>query len=910
MDFGADGGLFGISAGAEVEEFATALDHCLSPFLSPEDKKARVLDLPRKFYENATRRLNQARPKRGRSSDVDMDMDEMEAADGDGLSSESAEVKRLEKEVQTWDLIRRLLPLRYNTSNQPPSVTEPLKPGLLNELLEINTVAQERHAVLQWLQSNAASGPDIDEVAQDLLNKANRGDIIAHGWLHTKSAIKLRKGMTAWPHLLDRQQPSIMHSHLNSDRAPLITQLDPDAVTRQGRKLEPADEYFERAIWLGCFEHLRRGSSLDALRDWCQERTELWRAVSMSAMLFQADDKTASEDINPASLALWRRMCFALARQGGSDSYERAVYGVLSGDISSVEKVAKRWDDFLFANYNALLRTQLDTFVLSQCPPDAASSLTQSFPSFDAVQFLGDQEGMEKRLIQSLESQEQVRDEAMEPSKALQAAFIAKDIDHHLYEQGLVMTEDANSKGPSKLLPNAQVVNFGVVRRKYFNLSQHEGLRIVAHIYVLTNLMERLSSPAGSTNTTQPHWSFSQESILAGYTDYLRRAGLQELIPLYCSILQTPRQYEVLSWNLIHEEDPQQRLLQLKLVRNAGIDVLEFVGKQAGLFYDGLGSGDEHRSAKTTFSIIKDGTNAARFGKMIRADFIGGEEGVVDSKHEHVIRSLEWLLMVDGMWPMVFSMGVKAYKFFLRYTHLNAARQLMERVSFEKAIQSATGHEESDELWFDDVETWVQLLERGGIENVRPEQVLVDARNFRELEHLIRGLDNLETVGSLMVISLETTPGDRDFWSGAGPEIKKTKDFIPPLLRGWLVPSIEGGDEELKEIRMAYLPETILAYISALHFAGIGLSRDNLLECMELAAMVAERGSDLADVFIKTSRMTELLESFAACSKALAIATGDKRSAGTSSKRLREMGWSRDVWSVKSGNGDASVRGS
>ena len=31
-------------------------------------------------------------------------------------------------------------------------------------------------------------------------------------------------------------------------------------------------------------------------------------------------------------------MCF-LARKGGGDEYERAVYGILSGDISSVEPV-------------------------------------------------------------------------------------------------------------------------------------------------------------------------------------------------------------------------------------------------------------------------------------------------------------------------------------------------------------------------------------------------------------------------------------------------------------------------------------------------------------------------------------------------------------------------------------------
>lgn len=141
---------------------------------------------------------------------------------------------------------------------------------------------------------------------------------------------------------------------------------------------------------------------------------------------------------------------------------------------------------------------------------------------------------------------------------------------------------------------------------------------------------------------------------------------------------------------------------------------------------------------------------------------------------------------------------------------------------------------------------------------------------------------------------------------------------MKPLLNKWLVAAIEGmldgltlaetdntdivvdGDQELRDLRQTYLPETILAYISALQFAGTGASRDNLLECMELAAVIAANNSELAVVFQRSSRMKELVEALAACSKALAIATGDKRANGSSNKKLREMGWSRDLWSVKS----------
>jgi nuclear pore complex protein Nup107 len=92
----------------------------------------------------------------------------------------------------------------------------------------------------------------------------------------------------------------------------------------------------------------------------------------------------------------------------------------------------------------------------------------------------------------------------------------------------------------------------------------------------------------------------------------------------------------------------------------------------------------------------------------------------------------------------------------------------------------------------------------------------------------------------------------------------------------------------------------MIAYISALHVAGTSLSRDWLLECMELATFITERDTDVLALFVESKRVKELLESFAACSKALAIATEEKRATGTSSKKLRELGWSRDVWSIKS----------
>src|SRR5690242_10261553 len=85
-------------AGPEVEEFANALDDCLSTPLSNEERRERILDLPRKYYENALRRLAQVRPRMMRNGQDDVDMD----ADDDVANSNPASaelVKRLEREA-------------------------------------------------------------------------------------------------------------------------------------------------------------------------------------------------------------------------------------------------------------------------------------------------------------------------------------------------------------------------------------------------------------------------------------------------------------------------------------------------------------------------------------------------------------------------------------------------------------------------------------------------------------------------------------------------------------------------------------------------------------------------------------------------------------------------------------------
>ena len=679
--------------GREVERFAEVLDG-YNPLraTAKEEKYEMTVDLIELYHKIALDTLDRLREqhaserrkkdglrwrKKIRGFKITQDDEDMEIGDFDEKDYASQELQttiedleRWEEEAQTWDLLRRLLHLRFP---RPGPDGEPLKlpprQSLLHQysserntwenFLENDLLALERKTVLKWLEDTAdESGEDISVLVQDLQQNAERGDIIAHGWLHTKAAIKNQKRNHTWPQALDPTSPEVQRIHLNSSKTePLVTQLDPDAATRQSRKLEPQDEYFERAIWLGCYEMLRRGKGPEEIKEWCMDRTEIWRAVSMSGL---PDDKPEADDGsgNPASSALWRRICFALARRGGGDEYERAVYGILSGDISSVELVCKSWDDFVFAHYNALLRTQFDNYLQKFHPRRAIIHSTSNFGSFDAIQFHGDPKSAGARLIETLKTDPRTSVETLQPMKMLQGVLIANDFDNFIYQQGLALSKFANAGGPSTLIPSTKEQPENEDINKYIALDDHDSLRVLTHVLlVFISLGLDMGSPFRQSVI---------ENVIVSYISFLRLAGKEELIPLYCSQLSGSRRYATLSRNLIDVTDHEQRVTQIKLMRELGLDVQEFVKFQSRYLFTDYPDTVDGYPATGNFKLLEDAPDGS--GLKIKKDFFGDDPDKIERVDLLFVRSFEWYLLVDGLWSETFVIGTMLYmRFFSKH---------------------------------------------------------------------------------------------------------------------------------------------------------------------------------------------------------------------------------------------------
>ncbi len=143
--------------------------------------------------------------------------------------------------------------------------------------------------------------------------------------------------------------------------------------------------------------------------------------------------------------------------------------------------------------------------------------------------------------------------------------------------------------------------------------------------------------------------------------------------------------------------------------------------------------------------------------------------------------------------------------------HLRAARKLMRKVSFTDIMRDLGVEEDVEYSHHDDPEFWSQLMEQSGIDETSPIQVMEDARNFRELESLVKALDSLETISAYIVLAAEydqpsqpnqpainqsrAPAGQRDFWNSVGENMASAQENMQPLLKNWLLAGIQGKQQ-------------------------------------------------------------------------------------------------------------------
>lgn len=421
----------------------------------------------------------------------------------------------------------------------------------------------------------------------------------------------------------------------------LVSSLDPDAPARQRRTLEKADAYSERSMWMTCWEMLRRGKSWAQVCEWCLERHQSWRAISMGLASAAYADAAVG---GPSAGLVWRRMCYAAAKSGSVDEYEAAVYGVLSGDLDTVEKVCRTWDDHIYAHYNSLLLSDFDQYVLRNYP----QKLSPAFANRHTLAGIGpdaDAGSAARLLLQRLAQNPALLAEAKSPMKLLQGSLIGNNFEALCTKVSTAIKDAANwssttaigdsnrSNGAAKLGLNA--ITEATIAKDY------DALRIMTHMVIMIEGLETPLARMSSTHTL--------DTIIAAYVQFLRATGKRDLAPLYASKMDEARGAASLAQVLSDIDDPKESMEFIRLMELYGIDAVAVLTGQYQHLIKNVFS--EKPSKSSTLRILEPTKDELYPGQRIKLGFLPQE---LTAEEHALVRGLEVFHLIEGQWAVTF----------------------------------------------------------------------------------------------------------------------------------------------------------------------------------------------------------------------------------------------------------------
>lgn len=697
--------------------------------------------------------------------------------------------------------------------------------------------------------------------------------------------------------------------------------MDPDAALRQGAMLEVEDELFETSAWHAAWELLRRGASVDECRDWWQDRNELWRALVLRNPSLHGDsqvDKRWLRIINLASNHDYAGLCKELAENRElSTDYETAVYGILGGSYSATAPVCKSVDDHLFSLVNSLLIERYEQFL-------SAYRKKLQTPGLKEYRPLPSTMGEVTKYIEAAQIDRRTKTEARQPHKYFQGALMGDSLSKFFLDMGHAAAQMAHVTGQSKVLfddDDASVNEFAQVAAQ-----DEDIVRIAAHLQLALE-------PLGVLEQAYEEHAPVMENNIINYIGLLERHAKYSLLPLYTSKISAERQPRVLGRILSKVTVPGERDLQMRLMKKYNIPVYRVIYTICDY-------------SRRTWTIKLGGQEAdLQAAKVIeykdkivrvQAGFVG-DPNTMDEDEAHVVQAHEWVNYIDAKnWGMAVWLMTALYKTLLLSGKLKAAKALSSRVELATTSLKVTGmnlslaamvqdtnEDEGDtdmegDASVDDVSRLASPTKRR--KEPKPNHLLAKESTNRSilaeqsltwahLELLVQAMDALELWQDLADQVEKGPRNDTHMMQAAKKELsgalQTVMSAMQPLLEtGFLSsPSDEQEDQDLREIRNHYLPECVLAYNSALYFGGHAITRQHLIQCMNLAQEVAQNET-LTQAFVASKRMQELVTALALDSQALLRANehGSSSTRGRRGKRLStgaEPTGRADIWQVQ-----------
>lgn len=225
-----------------------------------------------------------------------------------------------------------------------------------------NDEIRRMQLVADWLEANESS----DLVYKDEEDKV---EFYAEGptaWENTFHAMRAS--------IIDIQIPNLDITMNPNAGLELCDAMDPDAPFRTNKSIAHQDKEIEIRLFKHLFRFIKAGK-LDEGQDMAQRVGYHWLAAILEGWLPYSDPNldqenlekpalTQNGDIKPVSgnkrRDVWKNTCFKASRMQGLDSHEKAILGVLGGNIKSVLPVCHTWSDQLWARLKCSIDVKIE----------------------------------------------------------------------------------------------------------------------------------------------------------------------------------------------------------------------------------------------------------------------------------------------------------------------------------------------------------------------------------------------------------------------------------------------------------------------------------------------------------------------------------------------------------------------
>ncbi|GAB7361131.1 hypothetical protein MBLNU230_g1166t1 [Neophaeotheca triangularis] len=772
------------------------------------------------------------------------------------------ELRRWQEEADTWELFRILLDTQYrpDTENLQAEKEERLKQltplhrySTEQEIFERfcveSDLAKWRMAVKEWLEQTAENqGSDMEEIVEELEKRSGvSAGGRSHGWVDTREKIKGEKRIRAWPNPIDSPLPQITRSD-NTEL--LVTTLDPDAPARQGRTLEKPDAQMDRAVWAVTWEMLRRGKSSEEIKSWFEGRNEAWRAYSTGHVVAE----TTSD-------ALFRRMCFLTSQSGCSSDYEAAVYGILGGNQEAVEKVCHSVDDKFYIYFSSMLQAQFDRHMAQDYAnrlPDISAKTTFTDHA------VWDGEAADSSLYDLAlhwRTHNGIREDSLRPIKMLQGFLLSNkpgnmvhtlghavsDLDQELGQMERSIRHLQKHSENDEDLPERMIVK------------DDHALRMIANMAIILRKTQLLVYPEDQLA--------AEDNVVVAYIQRLRAAGKYDMIPTYASVLSTQCCRATLGQVLQDIREPDEQRAMMNLLQSHGnLDMVAIVQDMMKWTLH------EHPISTTpaaagSFEMLEPSKEDFHPAQRIQLDFLLEQ---TDKSDEEIVSALQWFQQLKGQWKVTFEALSHAVKKALISGRFTCARAIVgnypyeivsERKSYDILNRSLNMMDLGDMApeTTDDAFKW-QLLQK-------------QSRTYYELQQLVQAIESMSIWRREEHAQVNKIPRP----SAAPARLRKAFALVvekmSPVVGGNILraPLDEQEADDLQQIRSSYISELLIAYNGVLYSAGHLISREHLLDAMDLSVAIADERNGLQESLVAAGKMQTLVKGFAATSKAMLV---------------------------------------